>query len=1153
MGRLHLALLGTPEVRHAERVLAFPTRKALALLIYLVTKESLHPREKLTALLWPESDEEHGRMALRRTLALLRQSLDEGSTSQGGMHLLVEREALGFNLASDFDLDLHRLNTASALIRSQIRPFAEQGTEVPDETRRHLLSGLQEAVKVYRGEFLEGLSLGDAADFDDWISAQRAYWQRQMEGIFNRLSQLQFEGGEIVNAIETTTRWVTHDPLNEAAYRRLMRLHHAAGDRHSALEIYETCRAVLEQELQTEPALETEALAERIRAKIAPGSNQSRGSTRPPFVEAPLIGRATEHTILVTAYRKVRREGPQVLTLTGEAGIGKTRLASEFLRWATAQGADILQGRAFETGGRLPYQPLVEALRSRVERENAPDNLLNDVWLAELSRLLPELRDRYPDLPPLLTLGEAEARTRFFEAVALLCQALAEQAPLVFFIDDLQWADVASLDMLYYAVRRWAVSDVPVLLLLSLRSEQLATTPQLSDWLAGLGRDLTLTRLTLKPLTAENTVQLVHTLGIGDQESGTEETGIVNSQHPSPLGEHFGQWLFAETSGQPFFIMETLKALMEQDVLALHLEANRKWVVTLDEAAYAENTWRGFLPPGVREVVRARLARLSRTSFGLLVAGAVLGQDFTFEHLCQVAGVGEMEGLPALDEMLTSSILVELESRKGRSGEQTYFFAHDKIRDVVYTEAGDARRRIMHRRAMDVLQAASAPVAELARHALAARLPEPAFRFSFAAGDAAAQLFAHAEACSHYTQALEALSHLPDTETTRRQRVDTLIKLVKVSWIIDDPQRNLARLAEAESLAQVLTDSGDGFGNDRLGLARIHFWMSQVLVTRNEMGEAMRYLQRVLLEAQEEGDEELLALACVQMGRAMTAQGRFGKSKPLLAQAATLLEKAANWSEWIFAASFLGIALAASGQYTAGLAHGQRALARAQEMKSFAGIAVSHDCLSMISFMGGEIANMLEESRAAAAVAEQSGNRLFVYLGYGLQGWAESRLGGHEAATQSMTRSQAVGQSMGGRLLLADWLAAAHAEIVLAAGRVEEALALAEKAVNIARFAGGLFAEGLAYRVWGQALATLNPPRWNEAELRLSASLQALESCEAIPEAARTHLAWGRFCRDNNDLTAALEHFEAAAVQFETAELTRELERTREEIAKCKL
>src|SRR5262249_16244284 len=147
-------------------------------------------------------------------------------------------------------------------------------------------------------------------------------------------------------------------------------------------------------------------------------------------------------------YRAACHTQAQVVALIGEAGIGKTRLATEFLRWTAAQGADRLQGRAFETGGWLPYQPLVDALRRRLEQEHAPDDLLSDVWLVELSRLLPELRDRYPDLPlPTSDLGEAEARTQLFEAITRLFQALAELAPLVLFLDDLQWADAASLDV----------------------------------------------------------------------------------------------------------------------------------------------------------------------------------------------------------------------------------------------------------------------------------------------------------------------------------------------------------------------------------------------------------------------------------------------------------------------------------------------------------------------------------------------------------------------------------------------------------------------------------------------------------------------------------------------------------------------------------
>src|SRR5205807_3630831 len=140
--------------------------------------------------------------------------------------------------------------------------------------------------------------------------------------------------------------------------------------------------------------------------------------------------------------------------VVGEAGIGKTRLAREFVAWARAQGAEVLSGQAFEMGGRLPYQPLVEAIRARLENENAPEDLLDDLWLAELSRILPELRVRYPDLPAP-TEDELTAKLRLFEAVARLLDALARSAPLALLLDDLQWVDGASLDLLRYLARYW--------------------------------------------------------------------------------------------------------------------------------------------------------------------------------------------------------------------------------------------------------------------------------------------------------------------------------------------------------------------------------------------------------------------------------------------------------------------------------------------------------------------------------------------------------------------------------------------------------------------------------------------------------------------------------------------------------------------------
>src|SRR5205823_3257917 len=269
----------------------------------------------------------------------------------------------------------------------------------------------------------------------------------------------------------------------------------ALGDASAAGRVYATLRAHLAEELRVQPSAETVALADQIRASAA----ASRGSTparraavesRPPNeLTAPLVGRAAAFSQLVASFQQARRGQPQAVLLVGEAGIGKTRLASEFVAWAWAQGALVLAGHAFELGGRLPYQPLVEALRPRLEEENAPEDLLEDLWLAELSRLLPELRVRYPDLPTP-TEDELTAKARLFEAVARLLDALCQRAPLLLLVDDLQWADEASLDLLRYLGHSWKEQSNRVLLLGTVRGEELELNPQLSAQLVNLGRDL---------------------------------------------------------------------------------------------------------------------------------------------------------------------------------------------------------------------------------------------------------------------------------------------------------------------------------------------------------------------------------------------------------------------------------------------------------------------------------------------------------------------------------------------------------------------------------------------------------------------------------------------------------------------------------------
>jgi len=376
MGDLCFTLLGPPEVRHDDQVLLFSTRKELALLIYLAVEGRVHLRKNLSEQFWPEGDAMHGRAALRITLLHLRHLLGEGADPVP--HLLIQRDTLGLDLTSAVELDLHILLEACTSARASTRT----ALTMPEVARRRLLALLQRAISLPRGEFLEGFSLRDAPAFDDWVRFQREYWHLRTSEVFDRLSQLQFEAGELEAAIETVSRWLVVAPLQEDAYRRLMRLHFAAGDRAAALHAYDTCRARLATGMQTEPTPETVALASRMRAVAPPRRKEAPmpalALSPATFLEGPLLGRTTELSTLIRVYHSARRGQTQVVLLEGEIGIGKTRLATEFLAWAEMEGADVLQGQAFEAGGQLPYRPVIEALRPRIERENAPDDLLSD-------------------------------------------------------------------------------------------------------------------------------------------------------------------------------------------------------------------------------------------------------------------------------------------------------------------------------------------------------------------------------------------------------------------------------------------------------------------------------------------------------------------------------------------------------------------------------------------------------------------------------------------------------------------------------------------------------------------------------------------------------------------------------------------------------
>jgi DNA-binding SARP family transcriptional activator len=743
-------------------LVTFPTRKTLALIVYLAIEAGLQPREYLSALLWPEASSERSRANLRNTLGHLQTALRQASGETQTSYISIAHSELGLNPDAEIDFDLRTVERAYALAR------ADRSSRKPPEGSASLPL-LQSAAACQRGEFLAGFSLGDAPGFDDWAAFQREIWHRRLGLILDRLSEIQFASGEFAGATETASHWIALDALNEIAHRRKMRAHFAAGERGQALETYETCHAVLATELSIEPEPDTVALAERIRTQARPAHPHShRPAPQPPRPDTSVVflgnlfaGRISEQQALVDSYERAAAGQPQLVVLRGEAGIGKTRLARKFLAWASAQGAELLQGGAFESGSHLPFQPLVEALRLRLERENSPKDLLDDVWLSPLSQLLPELRERYPDLPRFAEeRGPLEAKvtqSQIFEPLVQLTLVLFQRAPLVLFVDDLQWTDGTTLDLLHYAIRRWQDSAAQVLFLASLRSEALhpMTQPQqagsprgLSRWLTRVARDLTPVHIELEPLGERETVQMVLSI-------------------LAPPAADFAQWLYDETRGQPFYLMETLKDLLERQALHPKRRAEGQWTFAVDAEHDLGQAVR--VPSTVHAVIRSRLNRLSPNAFSLLAGGAVLERQITFERLCAISNLTEDPALPALDELISGRLLL-VTAQPG--GADAYAFTNDMLRDVVYTEAGDARRRLFHRRALEVLDAARDSSAVLAHHALAAGLAQDAFRYSLAAGREALRISAVSESIVHFGRARQllqngALPEMPDEADLR--------------------------------------------------------------------------------------------------------------------------------------------------------------------------------------------------------------------------------------------------------------------------------------------------------------------------------------------------------------------------------------------------
>ncbi len=1070
---LHISLLGRFSlVLDDTAVTTVDWPRLHSMLAYLALHHTVaQSRTHLAFLLWPDSTDAQAHTNLRHLVYRLRRDLPYAN------HFLhADKQTLRWRSDAPWTLDVADFEGAIA---------QAERAQSESEMRKALVG----AVEAYHGDLLPGI-------YDEWVLPERERLRQLFLGALERVILLLERERDYPVAINYAQRLLRSDPLHEATHRHLMRLFAVNGERAAAIRAYHNCATVLERELSLEPSSATREVYKHLLQKDSPSVPPASPSAV-LVTEVPLVGRQHEWTQLQAAWQNAVAGVPHLVVLSGEAGIGKTRLAEELLTWVDRQGMTTASARCYAPEGELAYAPVASWLRTDALR--TAWTALADIWLTEVARFVPGILTERPELPHPGPLIESWQRQHLFEA--LVRAVLGARQPLLLLLDDLQWCDRETLEWLHYLLR--FDPHAQVLILGTIRPEEMASNHPLALLLATLRSNGQVTEIMVGPLNAVDTTSLA--LKVTRQRLAP---GLVAD-------------LYRETEGNPLYIVEIVRMGAEETGGA-------------DDLAEA-GSLASKLPPTVMAVIEARLGQLSPQARDLVGLASTIGRAFTFSVLARASHDDEEALVRVLDELWQRRIVRE-------QGVDAYDFSHDKLREVAYAALSGTRRRLLHHRVFEALHAVDAPTAQLAHHALAAGLLEPAFRFSVAAGDEARRLFARREARMHYINALDCLSQLPVTTQNRSRQVDTVLKKVSGSFSAEAHEKNLVQLSAVGALVNVLSATEETNSESRLSLARFRYWMGRMHYYHNDRREALNCFRDTLAEAQEVGDEELIAISSGMIGRVLVHQGYYGQARPFLVRAVTALERAANWTEYLDTIGYLGIVLAGSGEYRAGVEEVQRAL----EAHQLTPDGFSHCHLAVMYILGGETRLALEESRAILSVGEQAGDRLAIYMGHGMQAWAESRLGHHEKALAHMVKQQATAENLGEeRLIIEDLFAAIRAEMALNAGRTEDALALAEEAVAYAQEMDGKFAEGLAQRVQGLALVALSPPRLDAARLHVTASLEAFEAGEILLEMARTYREWALLCLARHEPHEARIHMEQAAAQLETCGLLEERERMR--------
>jgi DNA-binding SARP family transcriptional activator len=691
--------------------------KELALLAYLALEPGPHTREELAGLLWGESSETEARASLRQALKHLRTSLGDA--------IHTERSVVAL------DPSLH-CDACDFKRRVQQEPSCALTADIP--------------------RFLAGFSVRHAPQFDEWLSVTRRQLLHLYQNAVGSLAREAMGQWRWRAAVDVADRWLRCDPLSDEAARLSIEACYLAGDRGAALARFAEYRSVLARETGCEPGRTLMSLINRVESDAGPQKTRpitDEWYARAPSFETSLVGREQEWSTLVSVWKRVAQGSGQILLIEGEPGVGKSRLAEEFLRWVVAQGGGVLRGHGYDGRAGIPYEPVVEVLRDALGAPGlggtAPE------WLTEVTRLLPELRQRFPALPDLTMPTDSAEGWRLFEGVAQLMLALAAERPLVVCLDDLQWCDGDSCNLLRFLTRRSEQS--PILWLGALSVGELERAAPAARLCRVLRAKAHSSVVALGPLSEEHLWRMIRDMGHVSTPTGARR---------------FASRVFGVTGGNPFYTIELLKTMFAQGLLEVD-ENTGEWNAT----SGALTQGRDFpVSRTVHDVIAERIDRLPEQLSELLVTIAIAGAGCRTEVLSHVHGISRLHAAALADALVDRRLLVE------EAG--LYRCSHPIIAHVVRDQLTPSRRREIHRTIALSLEQVILPhrvpeaARELARHADRGGEPALAYRFALIASEGATERYAFAEALSWLDLAASNAEGEEQTHAVNRRTADVL-------------------------------------------------------------------------------------------------------------------------------------------------------------------------------------------------------------------------------------------------------------------------------------------------------------------------------------------------------------------------------------------